>query len=591
MPLFSQPYIKVYVLFTFIVAILFSAVSGGLVSLFHISNKFFGMIGILLTGFGIGFYLALPFIHKDLLHMIQPSKKFRAPFLVYLKLRTPKLSYPMITFFLLILANAYIAMRFFSLRGLGPIEIFIGAGLFLSEAIVMLYVYTFFAYSSISIFKPYKKEERLTSTLHYKVAIVVPIYNEPPQTIEKAFHAISKLKYHNLEMIAVDDSDEDLLANTTEALAKKYGFTYLRRKERKGYKAGALNYAVSKTNADIIVVFDADHRPGSNFLLKTIPHFSDEKVALVQTPQYFTRLSTRTSDAAEKQQAIFYWMIAPGKEVTGSMFCVGTNFAVKRKVLEEVRGFPEDVLTEDIALSYSLSMKGYKIKYLNEVVAYGESPPNLRAYFRQQARWAYGSTQLTLRILREFVSGKLSNMKNKLEYFVSAAWFPLMGAAHVFMLATPIIYVLFQLKSVVIDPLLYAIIYLAYSGAWSIFFYEFMIFGRARRRSLWLGQALLNITALTWFISASKVFIGRRMVFSKTIRASERMENLRLQTMGPMIPQLLTYTFLIFTFVIGMNKLIFWTGSFYNALSLVVNLIWILFFISNYLIIFLFLEE
>ena len=64
--------------------------------------------------------------------------------------------------------------------------------------------------------------------------------------------------------------------------ARGFDISYLHRVDRRGYKAGALEAGLKAATADYIAIFDADFIPPKDFLLKTLPHFADAKVGMVQ---------------------------------------------------------------------------------------------------------------------------------------------------------------------------------------------------------------------------------------------------------------------------------------------------------------------
>jgi len=111
------------------------------------------------------------------------------------------------------------------------------------------------------------------------VTIQLPIYNEK---------YVANLDYpkDQLNIMILDDSDDDtveLLENVVNDY-KKQGFAieHIRRGTRKGYKAGALKYAMEITTSEYVAIFDADFIPPTSFLKQAIPHFSKPNIGLIQ---------------------------------------------------------------------------------------------------------------------------------------------------------------------------------------------------------------------------------------------------------------------------------------------------------------------
>ncbi len=92
-----------------------------------------------------------------------------------------------------------------------------------------------------------------------------------------------RYKKANKKIYLLDDGNR----SNIKQLAKDFGINYIARDNNIGFKAGNINNAIKKTDSEFIVIFDADHIPVSTFLIELIDNFKDEKIALVQTPQYF----------------------------------------------------------------------------------------------------------------------------------------------------------------------------------------------------------------------------------------------------------------------------------------------------------------
>jgi cellulose synthase/poly-beta-1,6-N-acetylglucosamine synthase-like glycosyltransferase len=95
-----------------------------------------------------------------------------------------------------------------------------------------------------------------------------------------------KLDYprDQLEIIVVDDSTDD----TTDIInnyAKRFPslIKVIRRESRKGFKAGALQEALSRSQGEFIAIFDADYVPPNDFLRRMIPYlYVSDKIAFAQ---------------------------------------------------------------------------------------------------------------------------------------------------------------------------------------------------------------------------------------------------------------------------------------------------------------------
>jgi 1,2-diacylglycerol 3-beta-glucosyltransferase len=76
----------------------------------------------------------------------------------------------------------------------------------------------------------------------------------------------------------------------------------------------------------------------------------------------------------------------------GGMVCVaGNGLLLRREALDEVGGWNEDALTEDIDLSVRFHLAGWEIRYCNEAIVWEEAVVHLRPLMRQRVRWFEGA--------------------------------------------------------------------------------------------------------------------------------------------------------------------------------------------------------
>ncbi len=248
-----------------------------------------------------------------------------------------------------------------------------------------------------------------------RVDVFIPTYNEPVDVVEPTVEAASHLQDAQVKVYLLDDGNRPEMAS----LAARYGAEYIARAHHGGAKAGNINYALERTDAPFVAVFDCDHVPGPNFLTETIGHLLDHDVAFVQTPQYYAnRDAGPIAAAAAAQQDLFFGVIARGKQAKGAMFCCGTNFVFRRQALDEVGGFPEHSLTEDFELSMRLHERGWRSVYVAAVLARGLGPEDLVSYVSQQARWSQGCLSALPRILRYRLPLRL-----KAQYLLASSYF------------------------------------------------------------------------------------------------------------------------------------------------------------------------
>lgn len=230
------------------------------------------------------------------------------------------------------------------------------------------------------------------------VDVFIPTYNESWEVLERSILGAKALDYPHFKVWVLDDTRRDWL----QEKCTEIGVRYLRRPDNKGAKAGNLNNALTiskqETGAPFIMVLDADFVPKRNFLRRTIGFFDDQRVALVQTPQFFfnpnmLQHNFMLSESWVDEQRFFFDTLQPAKDGWDVSYCCGTSFVARRAAIEAVGGYPTETITEDILLSFKLIDTGYISRYLNEKLSTGLAPETINEYIKQRSRWGIGAIQ------------------------------------------------------------------------------------------------------------------------------------------------------------------------------------------------------
>jgi cellulose synthase/poly-beta-1,6-N-acetylglucosamine synthase-like glycosyltransferase len=249
-----------------------------------------------------------------------------------------------------------------------------------------------------------------------RVTIQLPIFNEM-YVVERLIDAVARIEYprDRLEIQVLDDSTDETqgIARAKVSMLRGRGLdiTYLRRDNRNGFKAGALQEGLALARGELVAVFDADFVPGRDFLQRSVNYFTDSKVGMVQVRwEHLNRDSSHLTQA----QAIFldgHFVIEhTARNRSGRFFNFnGTAGVWRRATIEDAGGWQHDTLTEDLDLSYRAQLNGWKFVYLPEVVSPAEVPVEMNAFKSQQHRWAKGSIQTARKILPRIFQSDLPN--------------------------------------------------------------------------------------------------------------------------------------------------------------------------------------
>jgi len=238
------------------------------------------------------------------------------------------------------------------------------------------------------------------------VTVKAPMYNEK-FVAARIIDAIADFDYpkSKLHIQVIDDSTDESVEIVAERVRhyQSLGFDidHVRRENRQGYKAGALADAMPQVKGEFIAIFDADFIPHPDFLLKTLPYFSNENIGLVQTR--WTYLNTR-KNILTRLQSIMLDAHFGIEQVTrfgsGSFFNFnGTAGIWRKEAITDAGGWRSDTLTEDTDLSYRAQIKGWDFVYRPEIICPSEIPENMSAFKVQQHRWAKGAIEVMRKLL------------------------------------------------------------------------------------------------------------------------------------------------------------------------------------------------
>ena len=76
----------------------------------------------------------------------------------------------------------------------------------------------------------------------------------------------------------------------------------------------------------------------------------------------------------------------------------GSGYAIRRKALESIGGWPVGSLAEDTFTSSLLLGAGWKTAFCHEALQYGTVPDTLTGHLKQRTRWTLGTLQTALKL-------------------------------------------------------------------------------------------------------------------------------------------------------------------------------------------------
>lgn len=352
--------------------------------------------------------------------------------------------------------SIYLIWRFFFTIPVeyGMVSIIAGLSLLIVEFLGMLeaLVHYYNMYKVENYPLPEVPKERFPD-----VDIYIATYNESCDVLYKTVNGCLYMDYPDKKKVHIYLCD-DGRRSEVRALAAKMGVGYLDREDNKHAKAGNLNNALAKTSSPLVVTFDADMIPRHEFLMHTIPYFVQREIeneqleeedrkylGFVQTPQVFYnpdlfQFNLFSENRIPNEQDYFYRDIQVSRNKSNSVIYGGSNTVLSRAALMDIGGFFTGSITEDYGTGILLQKKGYICIAINEPLASGLSPTDLKSLVNQRRRWARGVIT-TNRKMHIWLTPKLK-LSQKINYWASC-WYWYAPLKRLIYFMSPILYGVF----------------------------------------------------------------------------------------------------------------------------------------------------
>ncbi len=254
------------------------------------------------------------------------------------------------------------------------------------------------------------------------VSILIPAHNEDV-VIENTIKSMIRLNYpkDKLEVIVINDNSSDSTGEIVDRYAERYAFIKAVHTKPpfagKG-KSGALNQGLKRSTGEIIAVYDADNTPEPDAIrylalgLKKDPKAG----AIVGKFRVVNASQNLLTKLINIETLTFQWLAQAGRWFWFRMTTIpGTNFAIRKSILEELGGWDEKALSEDTELSIRVYNLGFYIRFFPSAITWEQEPENLRVWWRQRTRWARGNLYVIFKYL--FSLHKLKNKKILIDIF------------------------------------------------------------------------------------------------------------------------------------------------------------------------------
>lgn len=241
-----------------------------------------------------------------------------------------------------------------------------------------------------------KRPKPLPKDYQPSVSVVVAAHNES-QVIESTVKNLLNLDYPDFELLIVDDRSTDDTVDQIKALQQQLGLPsnlkyYCRPEDSLPGKPAALNDALEMTQGSIIAVFDADALVDPDFLKQMVPFLADDNVGAVQARKFIYNWQDNWLTHCQNDEYALDAHFQSGRDsIKGAVELRGNGQLVKREALNEVGGWNNYTLTDDLDLSTRLHIAGWDIRFARNTCVYEEGIQKFGALVKQRRRWTEGT--------------------------------------------------------------------------------------------------------------------------------------------------------------------------------------------------------
>lgn len=260
------------------------------------------------------------------------------------------------------------------------------------------------------------------------VSIMVPAHNEGI-VIEKTVRSLLSLDYpaERYEVIIINDNSSDNSAQILKRIQDEKPAVTLKVINTdavtggKG-KSNALNIGFNISKGEYLAIYDADNTPEKKalkYLVVTLSRNEDlgAVIGKFRTRNKSYNLLTRFINI---ETLFFQWMAQAGRWKLFKLCTIpGTNFLIRRSIIEEIGGWDTKALAEDTEISFRIYRMGYKIMFMPKAVTWEQEPQTFKVWFKQRTRWVKGNIYVIFKDIKYLFDLKSGPIKFDIIYFTS----------------------------------------------------------------------------------------------------------------------------------------------------------------------------
>lgn len=264
------------------------------------------------------------------------------------------------------------------------------------------------------------------------VSIMIPAHDEE-SVITKTIETVFKLDYPNYEVIVIDDRSTDNTARVLTELERRYdGKLKILIRDKSAFpgKSAVLNDALKLATGEAILVFDADAEMAPDFLTKLVYELQPKDVGAVQARKVIKNKDTNILTKCQNNEMTMDTHFQITRDaVKGAVELRGNGELIKREALEDIGGWNNYTITDDLDMSTRLHIKGWDVRFCYDAIVYEEGIMYLIPLYRQRRRWLEGTIRRYLEYFGDILTSKKMSLRVRLDMiayiseFIMPAWF------------------------------------------------------------------------------------------------------------------------------------------------------------------------
>ena len=276
-----------------------------------------------------------------------------------------------------------------------------------------------------------KYPEIINENYKPSVTVMIPAHNEE-SVISSTVENILAMDYENFDIIVIDDRSTDNTSNVIKELEQKYDrvTALIRQQDAFPGKSAVLNDAFKIAKGDAILVFDADATVEPDFLKKMVPNLEPKDVGAVQARKIIRNKNVNLLTRCQNNEYTMDSHLQVGRDsVKGAVELRGNGELIKREAIEDIGGWNNYTIVDDLDMSTRLHIKGWDIRFCIDAVVFEEGIIYLKPLYRQRRRWLEGTIRRYLEYFGDVLFSKEMSLRASLDMmayvseFIMPSWF------------------------------------------------------------------------------------------------------------------------------------------------------------------------